>query len=86
MSKYPDTPELDKMLAFVKSGKAGTVQDFYDWLTDQGMGLWKGRDGFGRVKEHHPNPEQLLADFFGVDRAKVEVERRAVLRHVRESA
>ncbi len=81
--RYPATLELDRQLEIVKSGKAGLVQEFLDWLTDQEIGLWRRRDEMGRAIEYHPNPEQLMADFFGIDRNLIEQERRAVLRWVR---
>lgn len=84
------TPELDKQLAIIKSGKAAIVQTFYDWLWEEkGWQLgqfeeWKGyRDPvFTPV---YVDPEQLLADFFGIDRNRIEQERRQILEALREN-
>lgn len=143
-----ETPELDKQSAIIKSGKAATVQDFYDWLTEQGYVLAKyatettdfckgvrrdlfdpsncdrgeaiktvsrmegergerkrvilvqeGQEcpncgGTGDVKVTYVeprleaawiNPEQMMADFFGIDRDRIETERRGLLERLREA-
>jgi hypothetical protein len=83
---YPPTPELDRQIALVRTGRPGAVQEFLDWLLDeQGYVLAKYQD---RVEpgvyseqpvEQHVRPEQLMADHFGIDLRKIEAERRAVL-------
>jgi hypothetical protein len=84
---YPETPELNRQVELVKSGKAGLIQEFVDWLLDElhdgtRVGLWRGTDEFERPLWWQPNREQLLADFFGIDRNKIEDERRAILAHL----
>lgn len=138
LRQSPQTPELDRQHEVLESGKAQVVQDFYDWLVEQGYVLGKYQteitetcrgvrpdplwsesncDG-GFVKrttrkngeEIHAGivcpvcggsgevtrslvesrlmpalvvPEQLMADYFGIDRDKVEAERRAILEYLR---
>ena len=79
-----NTPELAKQLEIIKSGKAGLVQDFIDWLLDdQGLVLGKwGVDEYENPNLLSPtyvNREDLMADFFQIDRDKIEAERRAIL-------
>lgn len=138
-----ETPELDRQSEIIKSGKAGAVQDFIDWLLDERqyqlaeylyestehcpgkrrdpfdnsncedgkvketVTLWSGSERVGRVEEGETCPEckgvgevtvtfrdpklvpvfaqreQLMADFFGIDRDKIEQERRALLDAIR---
>lgn len=78
-----DTTELDRQLEIINSGEAGTVQDFYDWLIENGyhIAVYQKIDGY-RDEMFVPaaiQPEQLMADFFGIDRGKIEAERRALL-------
>lgn len=81
--EYPPTPTLDRMVELGKTGDLPVIQHFIDWLTDQGIGYWKGRDQYQRPIEYHPDPEQLMRDFFGIDSRKVDQERRALLDYVR---
>lgn len=81
------TPELDKQHAVVESGAMQVLTDFYDWLYNNGYYLAK----FQRFEEFEDpqlyiagiQPEQLFADFFGIDRNKIEAERRALLEELR---
>ena len=80
---YPATPELDKQNAIIRSGKAATVQDFIDWLYEERhLTLCEPKPdslhGY-YVPASTGGPEQLMADFFGIDRDRIETERRAVL-------
>lgn len=83
-----ETPELDRQLEIVNSGKAELIQEFYDWLIDvRGYFLcqpipnsihgYYGPASYG-------GPEQLMADFFGIDRNKIEAERREILADLSE--
>lgn len=80
--RYPDTPELDRQIALRKSGKAGVVQEFIDWLLDE-----KGYEIVTGYEEGEPyslySREGLMEQFFDIDPAKIDKERRAVLRWVR---
>lgn len=86
----PATPELDKQLEVIHSGRSTTVQEFYDWLvTERSIVLctyreWDEYDE-PQLTPCYISPEQLLADFFGIDRDKIEQERRALLDHIREA-
>ena len=82
------TPELDRQRDIIHSGKAETVQEFIEWLLDkQGLVLGKyGTDEFERKDVLSPtyySREDLMADFFGIDRNKIEAERRAILEALR---
>ena len=83
-----ETPELDKQLSIINSGKAEVVQEFIDWLSDvRGFTLCEPIPGslhgyFGPAS--YGGPEQLMADFFGIDRNKIEQERRQILERIRQ--
>ena len=94
--KMPHTPELEKQAEVVRSGKAEIVQEFYDWLHEEKgwvLARWvpveERSTGDGIYGEQpvpvYVQPEQLMADFFGIDRDKIETERRAVLDAIREA-
>ena len=81
-----ETPELDKQTEIIRSGRAESVQEFIDWLGEQGFRVCelipRGSTLIGPTYEWaplSPSPEQLMADHFGIDRDKVEVERRLLL-------
>lgn len=78
-------PELEKVQA--NSEKSQAIGEFIDWLQDEKkIVLYKWDD---EVSEHHPVPDrtpitQLLAEFFGVDMKKVEVERQQILKSLQK--
>lgn len=76
------TPELDRQKQVIDSGEAEMVQQFYDWLHEQGIRLCTLQDA-GRIEPRYMldgrSPEQLMADYFGIDLTKIEAERRAIL-------
>lgn len=78
------TPELDKSRAIFDSGQALLVQDFIDWLGTQNLTIAEEDPWNCRYFPHSRSSEQLMADFFGIDRDKIEQERRALLDEVRE--
>jgi len=85
----PATPELDRQSEIINSGKAGTVQEFLDWLhNERGYQLCEpvpnSLHGYYGLASYG-GPEQLMADFFGIDRDKIEAERRALLDHIRSA-
>lgn len=84
MAERPPTPELDKQLAIIESGKAATVQDFYDWIREKGWAICEPNPDSLRnyYTQIYTQPEQLMADFFGIDRDKIEAERRALLEYI----
>jgi hypothetical protein len=88
--KVPATPELDRQAEIIHSGRSGTVQEFYDWLTqEKGYVLARyvspeERYADDGIYGEQPvpvlvRPEDLMADFFGIDLNKIETERRALL-------
>lgn len=87
MTEKPEspTPELDKQSEIIRSGKAPLIQKFIDWLEEQGYtlcetALFENADTFTPA---YVQPEQLMADFFGIDRDKIESERRFLLEVIR---
>lgn len=82
------TPELDKQAKIIKSGAAGHVQEFIDWCNEQGYALCLPRPDslHGAYTPIMLSPEQIMADHFGIDRDKIETERRALLDHLRRSS
>ena len=75
-----DTPELDRQLEIIKSGKAGIVQEFLDWLLDdQGFRLCEFSHETQAFEPIYTQREQLMADHFDIDRDKIEKERRMLL-------
>lgn len=91
-----DTPELDKQSEIIHSGQAATVQDFIDWLSEQKYVLARyvpedERTDDDGIYGEQPvavfiQPEQLMADFFGVDLRKIDAERRALLDAIRSES
>ncbi len=90
MSKYPKTPELDKINSVNEQTQAAGA--FLDWLTQNGVTLCIYRefdeddedetiDGYYPV--HMPILE-LLAEWQGIDQVKAEIERMALLDWIRE--
>jgi len=86
------TPELDRQRDIIHSGKAGTIQEFIDWLRDEKkyvLAEWSEASKqpmSGQDQELFPvfvQPEQLMADFFKIDLNKIEAERRAILEALR---
>lgn len=91
-----DTTELNKQLEVIKSGRAKTVEEFIDWLGANGYAILKrcpstepDHLGAGRYCGICSNSgftgpvydfEQIMADHFGIDRDKIEKERRALLK------
>ena len=86
------TSELDKQWKVIESGEADTLTRFFDWLLERGytIGSWESVESLNfdsSYDEFQPlriQPEQLFADFFGIDLDRIEVERRALLDALRE--
>lgn len=83
------TPELDKQSEIIKSGKAGVIQEFIDWLREDKkyvLAEWQDWEGYDdqQFVPIYVDPEQLMADFFKIDRDKIETERRAILDALQE--
>lgn len=71
------TPECDKLLK-VKD-RSQEIGDFLEWLAGQEVELctYVDKDGYHPVRE---STEQLLAEYFGIDLAKIEQEKRAIMK------
>jgi hypothetical protein len=101
-TKYPPTPELDRMLDV--RDKSQIIGEFIEWLTEQSIQLCKPHEHSDECYEDsghiscdmirgelwpvHIATEKLLAQYFEIDLAKCEEERRAILdslRHTRSS-
>lgn len=79
-----ETPELDKRKKVaLDTGASQVLTDFYDWLTqEKGYTLCEPVPGnlhgyYGPAS--YGGPEQLFAEFFGIDLDRVEAERRLLL-------
>jgi len=85
VSGYPDAPECDRLAAV--AGESQQIGDFLDWLEERGIHLaqWVTPDGYvePRLVTVDRSFTQILADYFDIDLAKVERERRAILTHLR---
>jgi len=79
-----DTPECDKITANREESRILT--DFYDWLGEHGLEIcaYDEKSYGGEWLPDSRRPEQLFADYFGIDMNKVEEERRAILELQRE--
>lgn len=74
-------PEHDKLLAIKDQTQA--IGEFLDWLhDDKGISLTK-RDGFGDLVPVATHWEPLLAEWAGIDRDRLECERRRMLEVMR---
>jgi hypothetical protein len=83
------TPELDYQSLIIESGQPELLAKFYDWLRDKNYYLCSFEEGNvwdDTTSGYYPlsiPPEQLFADFFGIDLNKIETERRAILKELR---
>lgn len=75
----PETPELLRAHAAVKETEP--AGQFVDWLLET-KGATISVPGIGDIGERHM--EKLLAEWQGLDPAKTEAEKRAILVHARE--
>ena len=75
--------ELEKQHAVIESGESDTLTNFYDWLAEQGYEITEWDDDQREYRPISLRPEQLFADFFGIDLDKIETERRAILETLR---
>jgi len=79
-----DYPEHDKLAAVSEESQA--QGELLDWLSDQGVHLmlWDTRE---EAFLHWSKPiNQILAEYHGIDLGKVEAEKRAMLKTLRERA
>jgi hypothetical protein len=78
---YPDTPELDRMLA--ARGQSQPAGEFLDWLHNLGYRLCTWDPDAEEFVPSIPDIERLLGRWLGIDPQKCETERRAVLEYAR---
>lgn len=86
---YPATPELDKQHQAIERG-AHRLGEFLDWLAAEGYVLARYSSGdscyagCSGLDPDYTDREKLVAGFFGIDLAKIEAERMALLEHIRK--
>ena len=78
-----DTPELDRQAEVLGSGKAFAVQEFIDWLEEEGWTIAEVEDD--RLYPVLESPQRIMEMHFGIDPQKIEAERRMLLSHVRNA-
>jgi hypothetical protein len=91
MSDMPPTPALDKQHASIEEGHSQEIGQFIEWLHGQGVHFMRwvpddeaaDNDYVGYWALDHRSLARLLADYFEVDLAAVEAERRAILDAIR---
>jgi hypothetical protein len=86
MTTWPVTPELDRQREIIEAGRAGVLQDFLDWLSENGYWIaryqrWEGYRDEVLVPVGR-SPQQLMELFFEIDPVKIEAERRALLAEI----
>jgi len=87
--ELPPAPECERQSELVRSGRAGLIQEFLDWLLDTEQvqlythDQWEDAEGPWEPMPYYKSREQIMAAFFGIDLKKVEAERRALLSHLR---
>jgi hypothetical protein len=78
---YPATPELDKLKAL--QGETQPIGNFLDWLLhEKGYSICE-LDSHGESVIVSSSIETFLADYFKIDRKKVEEEKQAILEWMR---
>lgn len=82
-----ETPECDRMLAVRDQSQA--IGEFIDWLNYEHevfLARYEDLDDYSQpvLMTFHRNMNELLAEFFGIDLAKVEAEKRAILDSLHE--
>jgi hypothetical protein len=88
----PPTPELDKRNKILHSNAhpQDTLTDFWDWMEGQGWHVCElvvRNPEVSDTREFVPvreRVESMFERFFGLDGAKMEQEKRAILAHLRE--
>jgi uncharacterized protein YggL (DUF469 family) len=77
------TPECDRLLAV--NEQAATLSEFLDWLGAQGLQICEVGEPYARWYPVRGGYERLLARFFKIDLGKVEEEKRAILKAIKEA-
>lgn len=83
-------PEHEKLKAL--NGKSQAVMEFLDWLDERGLTICH-RPGLSDENKYQTiyvpsmtQAEALVAEFFDIDRHKLEIEKRAMLDEIRQGA
>ena len=87
MDSQPVTPTLDKILEHRE--EADALGAFLDWLQYEKkyfLGEFNPDDPNDELTIVHLNPEDILADYFGIDLAAADRERQALLEWIRSSS
>lgn len=82
-SDLPATPELDKMKIARDEGHSEDIGAFLEWLEEKGLHLCRFDEPAEHWRPAYEGIQPLLAAYFEIDLVKVEVERRAILDHIR---
>lgn len=80
-----DYPEHEKMCAIMEQSQ--TIGEFLDWLLgekDIVLSQYLNPNS-ERLTPINPNTQDLLAEFFGIDLNKIEMEKREMLKTMREA-
>lgn len=77
MTKYPEHEKLKDL-----NGANQVVGDFIEWLHGEGLVIaeWANGSELMPARRHR---DELIADHFAIDRAKLEAEKRAMLDSIR---
>ena len=82
MTEVPKCPECDKLAKVAPESQK--IGEFIDWLSNE-KGIHLASYDVARDLEYiHIPIERLLADYFKIDLNKVEKERAAILKWIRE--
>lgn len=76
-------PELEKLRQV--SEESRTISSFMEWAEYKGYRLVRTHEEDGATFEFSVNVEQAMAEYFEIDMAKVEAERRELLAKVRRT-
>ena len=83
-ANYPATPTLDKIKAI--QDQSQQIGCFLEWLFEsRGLEICRVNNLSGGYLPAN-RPEELLADYFGIDQAEAEKERQAVYEYAAEFA
>ena len=76
--KYPEHQKLRAI-----SAQSQKIGEFLDWIEEKGLWLATMDEGGERMSPHYYSKENILAEFFGIDRKKIGVEKDAMLEEMR---
>lgn len=81
LSKYPEHDKLQKVQV-----ESQAIGEFHDWMNEQGYNICELEGEHDRFIPIHRRIDDLMAEFFGIDRDKVEEEKRQMLDEMRNRA